>query len=259
MITRTRFKKETKGNSEMAYYVVSCWLLFGRSIQQVRCSERCHCAIMRRISYALCTRGLVTFSLTSKALLRHKQLHHNYFTISFQKMHCHDTTLYSAIWKPKLLTMAEVCPKESIMSLITEKIMKRKTRKRCARREIPSLEEDESMTCLKMSRNSVQIEKECSILQESSSDTDKKSDMEIAIEETARELFDEKGEKSRLKRRKVSLDKDLVDSDVFSKKLKINSESKKRAEWSWLINSLKHLFTWTTWSSTWNPFVLAHK
>ena len=117
------------------------------------------------------------------------------------------------------------------MSLITEKIMKRKTRKRCARQEIPSLEEDESMTCLKMSRNSVQIEKECSILQESSSDTDKKSDMEIAIEETARELFDEKGEKSRLKRRKVSLDKDLVDSDVFSKKLKINSESKKK---SWM-------------------------
>ena len=116
------------------------------------------------------------------------------------------------------------------MSLITEKIMKRKTRKRCARREVPSLEEDESMTCLKLPRNSVEIEKECCILQESSSDTDKKSDMEIAIEETARELFDEKGEKSRLKRRKVSLDKDLVDSDVFSKKLKINSESKKRAE-----------------------------
>ena len=126
--------------------------------------------------------------------------------------------------------MAEVCPKESIMSLITEKLLKRKTKKRCAKQEIPSLEEDESMTCLKLPRNSVDIEKEFCILQESSSDTDKKSYMEIAIEETARELFDEKGEKSRLKRRKVSLDKDLVDSDIFSKKLKINSESKKRAE-----------------------------
>lgn len=126
--------------------------------------------------------------------------------------------------------MAEVCPKASIMSLITAKLVKRKTRKRRANQEIPSLEEDESMTCLKLPRNSVEIENEFYILQESTSNTGKKSDMEIAIEETGTELLDEKDEKSRLKRRKVPLDKDLFDSDVFSKKLKINSESKKRAK-----------------------------
>ena len=126
--------------------------------------------------------------------------------------------------------MAEVCPKESIMSLITAKPEKRKTRKRAKRVEMGSLEEEESITCLKLPRNSVEMDEENEYFRclESSNSQDTKSETEITTEEdeSAIRAADEGEEKPNLKRRKESLHKGLVDGDRFLKKLKISSNAK---------------------------------
>ena len=127
--------------------------------------------------------------------------------------------------------MAEVCPKESIISLITTKKEKIKTRNHAKRVEMGSLEEEESITCLRLPQNFVEMDEKNEYLQclESSNNQDTKSKTEMTIEENEsvkRAPDESEAEKPNLKRRKESLHKGLLDCDRSLKNLKICRDAK---------------------------------
>lgn len=117
--------------------------------------------------------------------------------------------------------MAEVAPRESIMSLTTGTPEKRKTR-RDTEMELDALEE-ESLSCLKWPENAETVEEPgCLWRSESVSDTEKHVEMEDC--ERGR-LHNENEEKPNLKRRQNSLDASVLDGEGSLKKLKISPES----------------------------------
>ena len=122
--------------------------------------------------------------------------------------------------------MADVSPKESIMSLIATTPEKRQIRKD-TKQELDTLEEEESLSCLKWPENAETVE-DTGYLRclESASSTGKRSDMEITNGDSETErLYGQSEEKPNLKRRQNSLDKRIADGEGSFKKLKISGES----------------------------------
>ena len=121
--------------------------------------------------------------------------------------------------------MADVSPKESIMSLITTTPDKRQIRKD-TKQELDTLEEEESLSCLKWPENAESVEDAgCLRCLESVSSMDKKSEMEITnVDCQTERLSGQSEEKPNLKRRQNSLDKRIADGEGSFKKMKISGE-----------------------------------
>ena len=119
--------------------------------------------------------------------------------------------------------MADVSPRESIMSLTTTSPEKRKRAKKLEL-ETEALEE-ESLSCLKLPETVEETEYHWAL--ESADKTEKHEKMEMATGDLKRHYGDSSNEeKPNLKRRPNSLDESIVEGDASLKKLKISSESK---------------------------------
>lgn len=126
-------------------------------------------------------------------------------------------------WHSILSSMADVSPRESIMSLTTTSPEKRKRAKKLEL-ETEALEE-ESLSCLKLPETVEETEYHWAL--ESADKTEKHEEMEMTTGDLKRHYGDSSNEeKPNLKRRQNSLDESIVEGDASLKKLKISSESK---------------------------------
>lgn len=115
--------------------------------------------------------------------------------------------------------MAEVSPRESIMSLTTTSPEKRKRAKKL---EVETdILEEESLSCLKLPETVEETEYHWTL--QSTDKTEKHEEMEMTTGDLKRHGDSSNDEKPNLKRRQNSLDESIVEGDTSLKKLKISS------------------------------------